>query len=86
MRRRDLSSNQADDAIHLYEAGWSLARIGEHRSVDPTTVLNRLREHGIPSEMPTDGPDLERTGRRCKSESPFLGHVSPLSLRDSSSM
>jgi hypothetical protein len=49
MRRRGLFPDQADDAIHLYEAGWSLARIGEHLSVDPITVLNRLREHGIPT-------------------------------------
>jgi hypothetical protein len=36
MRRRGLSPNQADDAIRLYESGWSLARIGEHLGVDPT--------------------------------------------------
>ena len=47
MRRRGLSPNQADDAIRLYESGWSLARIGEHLSVDPTTVLNRLQERGV---------------------------------------
>ena len=40
MRRRGLSPDQADDAIHLDNSGWSLARIGEHLSVDPTTVLN----------------------------------------------
>jgi hypothetical protein len=49
MRRRGLSPDQVDDAIHLYNIGWSLARIGEHLSVDPTTVLNRLRERGIPT-------------------------------------
>jgi hypothetical protein len=49
MRRRGLSPDQVDDAIRLYESSWSLARIGEHLSVDPTTVLNRLRERGIPT-------------------------------------
>lgn len=49
MRRRGLSPDQADDAIHLYDIGWSLARVGEHLRVDPTTVLNRLRERGIPT-------------------------------------
>jgi hypothetical protein len=48
MRRRGLSPGQVDDAIRLY-IGWSLARIGEHLGVDPTTVLNRLRERGIPT-------------------------------------
>ena len=49
MRRRGLSPDQVDDVIRLYESSWSLARIGEHLSVDPTTVLNRLRERGIPT-------------------------------------
>jgi hypothetical protein len=32
-------------------------RIGEHLNVDPITVLNRLRERGIPRETPTDTPE-----------------------------
>lgn len=47
MRRRGLSPSQVDEAIHLYRLGWSLARVGEHLDVDPTTVLNRLQERGI---------------------------------------
>jgi hypothetical protein len=47
MRRRSLSPGQVDTAIHLYNLGWSLARVGERLGVDPTTVLNRLRECGI---------------------------------------
>jgi hypothetical protein len=49
MRRRGLSPDQVDDAIRLYDSGWSLARIGDHLSINPTTVLNRLRAHGIPT-------------------------------------
>ena len=49
MRRRGLSPDQVDDAIRLYKSCWSLARIGEHLNVDPTTVLTRLRERGIPT-------------------------------------
>ena len=49
MRQRGLSPSQANDAIRLYNSGWSLVRVGEHLSVDPTTVLNRLRERGIPT-------------------------------------
>jgi hypothetical protein len=49
MRQRGLSPSQVDDAIHLYDSGWSLARIGNHLSVDSTTVLNRLRERDIPT-------------------------------------
>jgi len=53
MRRRGLSPEQVDDAIHLYNLGWSLARVGEHLGVDHTTVLTKLRERGIPTEIPT---------------------------------
>jgi hypothetical protein len=49
MRRRGLSPNQVDDAIHLYHLGWSLARVGQHLGVDHTTVLATLREHDIPT-------------------------------------
>lgn len=34
MRRRGLSPEDVDDAIRRYEAGWSLAQIGEHLNVD----------------------------------------------------
>jgi hypothetical protein len=49
MRRRGLFPHQVNDAIRLYNSGWSLARVGGHLRVDPTTVLNRLRERGIPT-------------------------------------
>ena len=49
MRRRGLSPDQVDDAIHLYSLGWSLARVGDHLGVNHTTVLNKLRERGIPT-------------------------------------
>lgn len=49
MRRRGLSSEQVDDAIHLYNLGWSLARVGGHLGVDHTTVLTKLRERGVPT-------------------------------------
>jgi hypothetical protein len=49
MRQRGLSPSQVDDAIRLYNSGWSLAQVGKHLGVDPTTVLNRLRERGIPT-------------------------------------
>jgi hypothetical protein len=42
MRRRGLSHDQVDEAIHLYNLGWSLARVGEHLNVDHTTVLTKL--------------------------------------------
>jgi hypothetical protein len=49
MRRRGLSPDQVDNAIHLYNLGWSLARVGEHLNVDHVTVLTKLRERGIPT-------------------------------------
>lgn len=47
IRRRGLSPDQTDEAIRLYRLGWSLARVGKHFTVDPATVLNRLRERGV---------------------------------------
>ena len=49
MRRRGLSPEQVNDAIHLYNLGWSLARVGKHLNVEHTTVLTKLRERGIPT-------------------------------------
>ncbi len=47
MRRRSLSPDQVDTAIHLYRLGWSLARVGQHLDVDHTTILTALRRRGI---------------------------------------
>ncbi|WP_280235192.1 hypothetical protein [Nocardia cyriacigeorgica] len=47
MRRRGLTPDQVDTAIHLYKLGWSLARIGDHLGVAHTTVLTKLRERGV---------------------------------------
>ena len=47
MRRCGLSPDQVDDAIHLYNLGWSLACVGEHLNVDHTTALTKLRERGL---------------------------------------
>ena len=49
MRRRGLSPNQVDDAIHLYHLGWSLARVSQHLNVHHITVLTTLRKHNIPT-------------------------------------
>jgi hypothetical protein len=56
MRRRGLSPEQVDDAIHLYNLGWSLARVGQRLGVDHTTVLTKLRERGMPTRDPHGRP------------------------------
>jgi hypothetical protein len=56
MRRRGLTPDQIDDAIHLYNLGWSLARVGEHLNVHHTTVLTKLRERAIPTREPHERP------------------------------
>jgi len=47
MRRRGLTDDQIDDAEHLYQQGWSLARIGNHMNVTADTVRARLLERGV---------------------------------------
>lgn len=54
MRRRGLSPDQVDEAVRLYVAGWALARIADGLSVNPSTVLNRLRERGVQREIATE--------------------------------
>jgi hypothetical protein len=39
MRRRGLSPEQVDEAIHLYKLGWSLARVGDRLVLQPDFVI-----------------------------------------------
>ncbi|WAL68745.1 hypothetical protein ORV05_13530 [Amycolatopsis cynarae] len=64
MHRRGLSPDQVDHAIHLYNLGWSLARVGDHLNVNHTTVLNKLREHGIPARDTHGRPRSEAGSTR----------------------
>jgi hypothetical protein len=42
--RQGLRLEQIDEAVRLYGAGWSLARIGEQLGADAGTVHARLRD------------------------------------------
>jgi DNA-binding MarR family transcriptional regulator len=47
-RRKAITDEQVQAARHLYEnLGWSLARIGEHLGVAPTSANHRLRQAGV---------------------------------------
>jgi len=46
-RWQRLSPAQIDEAVELYESGWSLAQVGERLGVTATTVQLRLRERGL---------------------------------------
>ncbi|MBB5153652.1 hypothetical protein [Saccharopolyspora phatthalungensis] len=48
MRRRGLSEEQIDDAVRLYNQGWSLARIAARMDVAAGTVRQRLHERDVP--------------------------------------
>lgn len=47
MRGTGLTPEQIDEAVKLYEDGWSLARIGKHLGVNDMTVRSRLLERGV---------------------------------------
>ncbi|WP_338596961.1 helix-turn-helix domain-containing protein [Saccharopolyspora sp. SCSIO 74807] len=47
MRRRGLSVEQVDNAVRLYNQGWSTNRIAERMDVARATVRQRLHERGI---------------------------------------
>jgi DNA-directed RNA polymerase specialized sigma24 family protein len=46
-RRSGTVTKNIDEATRLYEEGWSLARLGEHFSVDGETVRRALRAAGV---------------------------------------
>lgn len=46
-RRRTMQPEPVDEAVDLYQSGWSLARIGERLAFDPTTIRNRLLARGL---------------------------------------
>ncbi|MEV0650954.1 hypothetical protein AB0I28_37455 [Phytomonospora sp. NPDC050363] len=54
MRMQGLAAGQVDEAARLYEAGWSLARIGDRLKVDAETVRSRLRERGVRMRDPNE--------------------------------
>ena len=47
VRRQGLNADGVDHAVHLYQQGWSLARIGDHLSVDGGTVWSALKAQGV---------------------------------------
>jgi DNA invertase Pin-like site-specific DNA recombinase len=46
-RRNGAVTKNINEAIRLYEEGWSLARVGEHFGVDGETVRRALRAGGV---------------------------------------
>ena len=61
MRRCGLSGDQVEDAVRLYDQGWSLARIGERMDVAADTVRQRLLERGV-TMRDTHGRPRTRAG------------------------
>jgi hypothetical protein len=57
MRGRGLTPAQVDEAVDLYQLGWSLARIGERLGATATTVMRRIRERGVITRAHTAGPE-----------------------------
>ncbi|PKQ10130.1 MAG: hypothetical protein CVT69_01365 [Actinobacteria bacterium HGW-Actinobacteria-9] len=47
-RYRRLSEEQIEEAVHLYESGLSLIKVGKVVGADPKTVKARLMEAGVP--------------------------------------
>jgi hypothetical protein len=59
MLRCGLSDDQVEDAVRLYDQGWSLARIGEQMDVTADTVRKRLLERGVIMRDPQGRPRTE---------------------------
>jgi hypothetical protein len=54
MRFQGLSDEQVLEATRLYQAGWSLKRVGDHLDVDHETVRQALRRLGVQLRGPHD--------------------------------
>jgi transposase len=50
--RRAPSSEEIAEAVRLYHAGWSLARVGSHLSFDHETVRRHLKLQGVQMRPP----------------------------------
>lgn len=51
-RRRNRVLNHLDEAVGLYQQGWSLARIGGHFGVHPATVWYAFQREGVATRKP----------------------------------
>ena len=52
IRRRGLTEPQIDEAVRLYLAGSSLAKLGEQFGCDHTTVRRALKRRGLSLRKP----------------------------------
>jgi hypothetical protein len=48
IRHRCMDRAKIDEAVHLYESGLSLIKVGKRVGADPKTVKARLAERGVP--------------------------------------
>jgi transposase-like protein len=53
LRPRGIQPNDLPEAIRLYEAGWSLARLAAEFDVSPSTVNRALRKAGTSIRRPS---------------------------------
>jgi hypothetical protein len=47
-RGRKLTDERIAEAVELYQAGWSLAQIGERFGVYPQSINDRFKRAGVP--------------------------------------
>jgi len=52
LRRSGMTDIEIDEAVLLYEQGWSLAPIGAKLGSNALTVRDRLRERGVRIRAP----------------------------------
>lgn len=47
LRRTSPTPEQIDEMVHLYETGYSLAKVGDRLGFNATTVLSQLKMRGV---------------------------------------
>jgi transposase-like protein len=58
LRQPGIQLGELPEVVHLYEEGWSMARLAAERDVSPSTVNRALRKAGASIRQP--GPPRDR--------------------------
>jgi DNA-directed RNA polymerase specialized sigma24 family protein len=56
LRRQGVPDDQVQDAIHLYDRGWSCRRLAAHYGCNDETVRQTLKRAGVTLRRPWERP------------------------------
>ena len=60
LRMRPMTDNEVEEAVRLYEQGWSLARVGRQLGRDHSAIRDALERSGVPRRDTHGRPRFEQ--------------------------